>query len=114
MRQFTRIKPRVRWSSQPPVRYKSSLASQKFDFVPASKQHPAHQGDARAVARAPEDRVASLDDARRILKEKFGHDAFRPEQETVVSKILSGRNVLIQWPEHSGRSTAYLVCPSAC
>lgn len=110
MRQFIGIKTRIRWPGQPSIRYRSSWTSRKLDFGPTCKSHPAHQSNPKAAATAPAAPFTSLDDARRILKEKFGHDAFRPEQETVVSQLLAGRNVLLQWPDHSGRSTAYLVC----
>lgn len=109
MRRFVGIKPWVRWPGQPPVRCRSSWTSRKFDFTPSRKSLLADQSGSTAAVTAPKAPVASLDDARRILKEQFGHDAFRGEQETVVSEILAGRNVLMQWPAFSGRATACLV-----
>lgn len=109
MRRFVGIKPWARWPGLPPVRCRSSWTSRKLDFTPSRKSPSADQNGPTAAARASKAPVASLDDARRILKEKFGHDAFRGEQETVVSEILAGRNVLMRWPAFSGRATACLV-----
>lgn len=109
MRRFVGIKPWTRLPGQPSVRNRSSWTSRKLDVAPAGKKHPAHRSVPKAAVSAPKTPSATLDDARRILKEKFGHDAFRAEQETVVSQILAGRNVIMQWPCYSGRSTAYLV-----
>lgn len=113
MRRSIGISPWIRWPWRPSVRYRSSWTSRKFDFAfPTKIEHTARQNGPKAASSSPDVPAVSLDDARRILKEKFGHDGFRPEQETVVSQILAGRNVLMQWPPYSGRSTAYLVSPS--
>ncbi|MBE0529707.1 MAG: DNA helicase RecQ [Rhodospirillales bacterium] len=53
---------------------------------------------------------ARLDDAkRRVLKEVFGFDAFRPGQEAVVDSLLSGRDVLAVMPTGSGKSLCFQV-----
>ncbi len=49
----------------------------------------------------------------RILKEFFGHKAFRPGQEALIEAILSGRDVLGVMPTGAGKSICYQV-PALC
>ena len=49
------------------------------------------------------------DPRRRILKEVFGFDAFRPGQEQVVDALLNGRDVLTVMPTGSGKSLCFQV-----
>lgn len=44
-----------------------------------------------------------------LLKKHFGHDAFRPGQETLVSALLSGRDVLGVMPTGAGKSVCYQI-----
>ena len=46
---------------------------------------------------------------RRILKDVFGFDDFRPGQEQVVDALLAGRSVLTVMPTGSGKSLCYQV-----
>ena len=46
---------------------------------------------------------------RRVLKDVFGFDEFRPGQEQVVDALLAGRNVLTVMPTGSGKSLCYQV-----
>jgi len=46
---------------------------------------------------------------RRILKEVFGFDRFRPGQEAVVDSLLAGRDVLAVMPTGSGKSLCFQV-----
>ena len=48
-------------------------------------------------------------DARRVLKEAFGFEAFRPGQETAIEALLAGRNVLAVMPTGSGKSLCFQV-----
>lgn len=112
MRRFVGVKSWIRWPGQPSVRCRSSWTSRKFDFAPPGRKPSDNKSGPQTAFKATAAPIASLEDAQRVLKENFGHDTFRAEQETVVSQILAGRNVLIQWPHYSGRSTAYLVSPS--
>lgn len=51
----------------------------------------------------------ATEQARRILATRFGYDAFRPGQETVVSALLSGRDALAVMPTGAGKSVCYQV-----
>jgi ATP-dependent DNA helicase RecQ len=46
---------------------------------------------------------------RRVLKDAFGFDAFRPGQERVVDSLLAGRDVLAVMPTGAGKSLCYQV-----
>lgn len=45
--------------------------------------------------------------ARQILKEQFGYDAFRHEQEHAIGSILAGSNTLAVFPTGAGKSLCY-------
>lgn len=47
--------------------------------------------------------------ARRLLKEKFGYDSFRHEQEGAIKRVLSGQNALVIFPTGAGKSLCYQV-----
>ena len=44
-----------------------------------------------------------------VLRHYFGHDSFRPGQETMVDALLSGRNALGVMPTGAGKSMCYQV-----
>lgn len=44
-----------------------------------------------------------------ILKKVFGYDRFRPGQAEIVSKLLSGQDVLAVMPTGAGKSLCYQV-----
>ena len=46
---------------------------------------------------------------REILREVFGHDSFRPNQEVVIDTLSSGRSVLAVMPTGSGKSLCYQI-----
>lgn len=50
--------------------------------------------------------------ARRLLKEKFGYQAFRHEQEGAIRRILSGKSALVIFPTGAGKSLCYQVSAS--
>src|SRR5580765_7706495 len=51
----------------------------------------------------------SLDAARAILAERFGHPRFRVHQLKVLGPLLAGRNVLAVLPTGAGKSLCYQV-----
>lgn len=48
-------------------------------------------------------------DARRILRDTFGYDAFRPGQAEIVGALLAGDNVLAVMPTGSGKSLCFQI-----
>src|SRR5215211_4392906 len=52
---------------------------------------------------------ASLDEARRVLREHFGHDDFRPAQQPVIASVLAGRDTLAVLPTGGGKSVCFQV-----
>ena len=50
-----------------------------------------------------------LEQARRLLQEHFGYDSFRPAQETLISALLVGRDVLGIMPTGAGKSMCYQI-----
>jgi ATP-dependent DNA helicase RecQ len=50
-----------------------------------------------------------LGPARRVLKDVFGFEDFRPGQETVMTTVLAGRSVLAVMPTGAGKSLCYQV-----
>jgi ATP-dependent DNA helicase RecQ len=48
-----------------------------------------------------------LDEARRVLREGFGHADFRPGQAEIIAAILDGRDILAVLPTGSGKSLLY-------
>ncbi len=51
----------------------------------------------------------TLDDARRVLREHWGFDDFRPSQVSAVEAVVSGRDALIVMPTGGGKSVCYQV-----
>lgn len=54
-------------------------------------------------------REPTLDEARRVLRESFGYDAFRPGQERAVGAVLGRRDTLVILPTGGGKSICYQV-----
>jgi ATP-dependent DNA helicase RecQ len=52
---------------------------------------------------------ATLDDARRVLRDAFGYPDFRPPQVRAVQAVLSGRDALIVLPTGGGKSLCFQV-----
>ncbi len=51
--------------------------------------------------------TATLEDARRLLFETFGHQAFRPGQQAIVEAALAGRDCVGVMPTGAGKSLTY-------
>ncbi|MGD9636622.1 MAG: DEAD/DEAH box helicase, partial [Pirellulales bacterium] len=48
-----------------------------------------------------------MGDARRVLRETFGFDDFRPGQAEVVERLLAGRSTVAIFPTGGGKSLCY-------
>ena len=51
--------------------------------------------------------MPTLDDARRVLRDVFGFDSFRPGQATAIEALLAGRSSLAIFPTGGGKSLCY-------
>ena len=51
----------------------------------------------------------TIDDARDVLKERFGYETFRPGQEHIIEATLAGRDSLAVMPTGAGKSVCYQV-----
>lgn len=54
-----------------------------------------------------------IENPRKVLKEYWGFDAFRPAQEPIVQAVLDGRDTLALLPTGGGKSLCYQV-PALC
>lgn len=70
----------------------------------------------RPAGRVRDDRYAPLatvapnidpERVRRVLRERFGHEAFRPGQEEIIRHVLAGRPTLAVMPTGAGKSLCY-------
>ena len=51
----------------------------------------------------------TIDDAREILRSRFGYPAFRPGQERAVQAVLERRDTLVILPTGGGKSLCFQV-----
>ncbi|HEX8910376.1 MAG TPA: RecQ family ATP-dependent DNA helicase, partial [Anaeromyxobacteraceae bacterium] len=61
----------------------------------------------KAVAEALKD--APRPSARQVLRDVFGHEAFRPGQEPIIEAVLAGRDCLGVMPTGAGKSLTYQI-----
>jgi len=52
---------------------------------------------------------SALDRARSVLRERFGHEDFRPGQTEAIASVLEGRDSLVVLPTGGGKSLCYQV-----
>ncbi len=71
----------------------------------------AASGDFIPVGGSAGDRLVSgpMTAGRRILRETFGFNEFRPGQEAVIGALLAGRNALVVMPTGSGKSLCFQI-----
>lgn len=80
--------------------------------APTAGFDPSLRGAGPAAAPgAPADRCLGprMAEARRVLRERFGHPDFRPAQGAVVRRVLAGRDVLAVLPTGAGKSVCFQV-----
>ncbi|MEO7732344.1 MAG: RecQ family ATP-dependent DNA helicase [Kofleriaceae bacterium] len=53
--------------------------------------------------------MGHLDDARVVLRDRFGHAAFRPGQAEAIEAVLAGRDAAVLLPTGAGKSSCYQV-----
>ncbi len=55
------------------------------------------------------DAALTVDDARGVLRTRFGYEAFRPGQDRAVASVLAGHDTLVVLPTGGGKSLCFQV-----
>lgn len=80
---------------------------------PASQGHatPNGSGDSHngGGSNSKRQRLDVVGVAQKLLKDKFGYDSFRHEQEAAIGSVLRGENTLVVFPTGAGKSLCYQV-----
>lgn len=77
------------------------LLSIKKPRLTLDQPQPAREVDA--------DEEQNVQLAQKILKDKFGYNAFRHEQQAAIARVLDGKNTLVVFPTGAGKSLCYQV-----
>src|SRR2546423_10050585 len=88
--------------------WQGAHAESRFDRFP----HPLQFTKCRLGVRLMQATATSIlaeDPKRRVLKDVFGFDDFRPGQADVIDALLAGRHVMAVMPTGAGKSLCYQV-----
>ena len=98
----TRSKAPQSGQQQPPASSGSNGTS-KWRALAASPPRPSRT----PPPAAPQLAEVDPEHLRRLLRERFGHDKFRPHQEEVCQAVAAGRDLLLVMPTGAGKSLCY-------
>lgn len=65
------------------------------------------QATPESVAETLSAAVYGVEDLERLVRERFGHDGFRPHQQAVCVDVVQGHDVLLVMPTGAGKSLCY-------
>ncbi|KAI1843782.1 hypothetical protein JX266_010041 [Neoarthrinium moseri] len=92
------------------------LADVQFDgLTGAAKRSAEDAEDNSHLTKRPkvdgpaESNSTQVETARSILRQKFGYDGFRHEQEKAIEAVLQGNNTLVVFPTGAGKSLCYQI-----
>jgi superfamily II DNA helicase RecQ len=110
---------------EPPARKRARAAGDQEDHSVISSENSGsntvenepeaseQQESSSTLQHQPDSIEAKLSIARDILKDNFGYDDFKSEQENVIRALLSGENSLAILPTNAGKSLCYQL-PALC